>query len=339
MGDKLAGWHMKWGGVRALAVLCAILTGYWLSSNSAPQKASEATRDETSIASVASGPAAPAAETEVPRTAQVPLAPTLVKDVPASLPNGLRSADPLSQIVQLREQKRPGTFALASFVINECRIAYMSQASNPQGNFIGELKRGEVQAIPGLDALAQANRIAAAQEIVARCVPVWQMQETHKSLPDDAYGRDFELAMQEMSVAKAFPRAALQKLASQGALYWLALDMVAEDDTPPRYFEGQLLGGLSSKDAYNRALWLAAEAATDNKASASVRHLSNLASCVRTGVCRTELGTQHVDHLPLDSIVRTDALMIFPRMAAAMQRGDVEAFAPPAQKATRVPSP
>ncbi|RZI55989.1 MAG: hypothetical protein EOP37_25945 [Rubrivivax sp.] len=120
---------------------------------------------------------------------------------PQTLPkNPFSTADPYALAQELRARRQAGTFALASQIDRECRESvgkvfllqslgfgngeFRSPGDNPQ------LPVSSANLPPGTD----AKRIAAMQEIQARCRPFVDDATTRELLPEDEYGLRYKAA-------------------------------------------------------------------------------------------------------------------------------------------------
>lgn len=236
----------------------------------------------------------------------------------------------------LWRQKGKGGFAVAFQIDKACRQA-MGLATMAQLRGLGQTGGlaaatspiapiGSAETTPDIDAM----RIAAMQEIQARCKPFMDDPTLREPMSGDSDGFDFQEAYAKTAlfghVLSGFPRRALEALAAQGMLA-SAYPYLTGSPQAPGYFEGQPMAGLPA-DEYARAMHLA-YLQTTMDTSSQRPDLRALTDCLHWGACDRSAEALALRGLPADSpsIARIRALA--PRLAAAMATGNVAAFAPP----------
>ncbi|MBB2484802.1 hypothetical protein H5407_06125 [Mitsuaria sp. WAJ17] len=91
------------------------------------------------------------------------------------------------------------------------------------------------------------------------------------------------------------------------------------------WFEGQPLGGAGKGELYDLALSVAAVMLYADPQSPSP-HLHALTLCAQKGLCSGSLEERLLADYPADSPERATIQALYPRMMAAVLRGDLEAF-------------
>ena len=270
-----------------------------------------------------------------PARAEVPSAP-LRASLPSSPKDLFSTANPYALAQQLRAQRQPGTFALAAQIDSECREsigkAFFMQSL---GFGTGEMRNpgdhpqlpvASASLPPGMD----AQRIAAMQEIQARCRPFVDDPTTREPLPGDDYGRRYKSAFAKTNKFSALittdAKDDLKELASQGVL-WLGHPALAGGEGGNAYLYGQLRGGLS-RDDYRRAIELAYLQATSSGVPAPRPDLRALTACMYYGLCDS-LDSVALRGLPPDSASIPAIRSVAAKIAAALQANDPNAFARP----------
>lgn len=91
------------------------------------------------------------------------------------------------------------------------------------------------------------------------------------------------------------------------------------------WFEGQPLGGAGRADLYDQALRVAAVMLYVDPQNPSP-HLYALTLCAQKGLCTGSLDERLLADYPIGSPERATIQALYPRMMAAVLRGDLEAF-------------
>jgi len=256
---------------------------------------------------------------------------------PQSLPKSpFSTADPYALAQELRARRQPGTFALAVEIDRECResvgkVFLLQSLGFGSGEFRSpgddpQLPVSSAKLPPGTD----AKRIAAMQEIQARCRPFVDDATTREPLPGDEYGLRYKSAsLKTNRLSTLFKTDAtedLQELASQGVLS-LGHPVLAGGESGDAYLNGQLRGGLS-RDDYRRAIELAYLQVTSSEATASRPDIRSLTACMYSGLCDS-LESVAFQGLPMDSPSIPAIRAVAARIATALAANDVSAFARP----------
>ncbi len=259
----------------------------------------------------------------------------------------MHARDAYAAAVQSRQSGRAGGFFAAEALLNACREAMNASLMTPQGFPAPALASGPLRAdvpadLQGDPPQRQAARLAALQEAQARCGTLWaNRQGLHDPHPVDQATRHLLDESRRIGDAgSGLPFAArrdwLLQLHQQQA--WLNPDYVLvfspESYQDAGYFEGQLWGGATSQSAYERALRLAGQAYGFDP-DAAQRSVATLAVCVRMGACEGRLEDLVLADLPPGAPLRAEVMALYPRLLAALRRGDVDAFAPPSGLAGR----
>jgi len=243
---------------------------------------------------------------------------------------GMHDSNPYAAYMALKEERKPGSYAHAWRLKRDCWFVAVSADVVEYSGF-DSFKPGDHVFANRPELMAARQQ--AAQVARSRCDVLSDGDWTERPYPDDVNGLRFEEAMNRLDPrAMAFPRAELQVLAAQGALYELSQYLSADADGPTRYFEGQRIANTrEGRDAYNYALSLATVYA-NNGAGRPGEGISQLLLCIDYGRCNAGRPEDYLlASLPSDSPVRAHAMALYPRILAAFARGDVEAFAPPPQ--------
>lgn len=256
---------------------------------------------------------------------------------PQPLPTSpFSTADPYALAQELRARRQPGTFALAFEIDRECResvgkVFLLQSLGFGNGEFRSpgddpQLPVSSAKLPPGTD----AKRIAAMQEIQARCRPFVDDATTREPLPGDEYGLRYKSAsLKTNRLSTLFKTDAtedLEELASQRVLS-LGHPVLAGGESGDAYLYGQLRGGLS-RDDYRRAIELAYLQVTSSEATASRPDLRSLTACMYSGLCDS-LESVAFQGLPVDSPSIPAIRAAAAKIATALAANDVSAFARP----------
>lgn len=252
----------------------------------------------------------------------------------------MHARDAYAAAMQAREGSRPGGYFAAEALLNACREALNASMMAPEGFPAPVVASGPLRAdVPAHwqadPPQRQAARLAALQEAQARCGTLWaHRQGLHDPPPQDRAAQALLEASRRVGDAgPGLPFAArrewLLHLHRQRA--WLNPDYVLvfspESFQDAGSFEGQRWGGASSQAVYELALRLAGQAYGFDPA-ADRRSVASLAVCIRMGACEGSLEEVVLAGLPANAPWRAEVLALYPRMLAALRRGDVDAFAP-----------
>ncbi|OWQ90387.1 hypothetical protein CDN99_13615 [Roseateles aquatilis] len=259
-----------------------------------------------------------------------PRAAVRVQTTATAMTEAMSSSNPYALAIKLRNDKAPGSFAVALEIRNVCLDAYANGiAVQPFLQGLQTAPRGRGMPVGNtVSADIQAMRTAARQAIEARCRPFLDDRSTGVPLSDDPFGISYEGVHERLifwSVAKTSFADPLPQFLAQGLL-WRAWEMLGSSEDATPYFEGQVRGGLTAQE-FRRAVELGSVLATS--AGAGPSDLRSLAACVYSALCDSDPAQLVLIDLPADSpsVPRIKALGT--RIAAALAANDIQAFMPP----------
>ncbi len=238
----------------------------------------------------------------------------------------MHSDDLYASVVQLWNDYRKGGYPTVVALRAACQQALLLSRSSVKGEVPGTsgLMAAKPFPIPGESAASTAQREAAWQRINQRCLPIAQ-DSLRMSAPeaDEPFERDLDRVRASgdfrQMVALEFAYGRLDQV----LMSYLTRMGRAEGYLP--WFEGQALGGAANAELYDKALSVAGTLLYVDPRSPSP-HLYALALCAQKGLCTGSLEERLLADYPAGSPERATILALYPRMMAAMLRGDLDAF-------------
>jgi hypothetical protein len=262
-------------------------------------------------------------------------------DLGPDLTRLLHARDAYAAAVQAWQSGQPGGFFAAEALTNACSDALNGPWMSAQGFPAPVIASGALR--PDMPAgweggppQRQAARLAALQEAQARCSTLREHRRAfHEPHAADGPSRQLLEASAKLGAggrAVSFGERRAWLAALDQSRAWLNPDYVmvlaSETYQDGGFFEGQRWGGARSAEAYDRAVRLAGQAYGFD-ASAAQRSVATLAVCIRMGACEGRVEDLVLADLPADSPMRVEVLKLYPRIWAALRKGDIDAFAPP----------
>jgi hypothetical protein len=275
-----------------------------------------------------SGPAGGGVVAEAAVAASTPggLAPPLLASVQAAL----SARDVLPHYVRLLQARAPGSYGLARELYDICYGAMTSTVS-----YIADrdgIERVGAHRDPKMQRPeVMARRDAAVQEITRRCEPLLQTGLGTQFELNDVHAQRRQLAFKALgrnNQAMLFGAPGAE-LVSQGLLFTLAQDAIGNPDEPAvRYFEGKALTAADEITAFRLALaW--ARGDIQLGPSPGPDNLYALMSCADGSSCAGDWRMLDARGLLADSKVQAQAQQLLPRIKAALEANNLDAFRPP----------
>ncbi len=310
----------------ALAVGAAVLMAAWgiaQLQGAAPTERSVPARRDTAL--TLSQPFAEPARTDG-AVNQRPSARTVAASEPTlrtDLVAALHDDHPYARFTRLWDNWGRGGYAAASLLKLQCRSAWLLARSAADGRLPNASTVSQArapQALPGQGADLANARQRAFDSIDQRCRSIAEDPLRAAAPADDPYSRDRQ-QMQSTQDARALLTHYLK---------YERFDVIMErlgtspgDQVP--WFEGKALGGAGRADLYDQALRVAAVMLYADPQSPSP-HLYALALCAQKGLCTGSLEERLLADYPAGSPERATIQALYPRMMAAVLRGDLDAF-------------
>lgn len=295
----------------------------------------EASRPQDPVSQPLHPPSAPARaalapRSEVPAPAASPV--HLAAPVDAGLARrmervkAMHSDDMYAGVVQQWNDYRKGGYPTVVALRVACKQALAMARSTPSGALptAGDFLAAKPSPIPGESASSLSQRLAAWGRINQRCFPLLQDDLRMGALDaDEPYEQDLERVRAtgdfRQRVALEFQYGRLDQVLmsyhtregqSQGFIPW---------------FEGKPLGGAGRAELYDQALSVAGTLLYADPHHPSP-HLYDLALCAQKGLCSGSLEERLLADYPAGSTERATLQALYPRMMAALLRGDLDAF-------------
>lgn len=248
----------------------------------------------------------------------------------------MSSSDPYAIAIRLHAERRPGSFAIAREIDSLCRRSLQEVVA------VQRLREGIQMPSPGkglpvadsvLSSELRVKRVAAIQEINARCGPFADDPTTAMPRPDDRLGLAFVQAVDSLQgyilhrflkdsavpkVADPFPEIVRQGMA------WSQWDHLASKWTGFGHFEGKQGGGLTD-DEFRHAVELGALIATHDE-SGGRPDLRVLMACAYSAHCEGGLDQAVLGDLSADSESKRRIKSVAERVAIELRANEVEAF-------------
>ncbi len=249
----------------------------------------------------------------------------------AALRRMYHSSSPYAEQLVAWQSRSLHGFSTARLLLRTCDVATWALSAPPSEDAFSV--RGPVGAGDEADMQINAKQQSARQEIANRCTPVFQdMGRTKHPMADDANAERYLAAVAglRLSTPLEILKARANQLLPEDFARVLDTNTSGPGDqqATPRYVDGKLWGGASSAEAYHRALMLAIYA-QDFDAGSSTPHLRSLAVCARYGACQFTLDEMALADQPAGSVLRAEALALYPRIQQVIAQRDLGAFAPP----------
>ncbi len=208
-----------------------------------------------------------------------------------------------------------------------CKQAMLTARSSPSGDMpraTGDFLTGGLLPMPGETATNVAQRQAAWERVKQRCLPLLQ-DDLH--MGDPSMGEPFERELDQVRATGDFRQMVALEYTygrfDQVLMSYHTQGGLADGFIP--WFGGQALGGAGRADLYDQALRVAAVMLYADPQSPSP-HLYALALCAQKGLCTGSLEERLLADYPAGSPERATIQALYPRMMAAVLRGDLDAF-------------
>ncbi len=247
-----------------------------------------------------------------------------------SIAQALHSEDLYAQVVKHWNNYRAGGYARAMAMRLACQESLLLARSTPQGALpTSDTPSMDLQpaSMSGESPLTASQRLDAWHRINRRCLPLIQDTQRMGAPPDDD--------PYEQAKARAWKSAPerVQQALLKNELAYGHLDQVLQSFNTRRtpaagqvpWFEAQALGGAGRAELYDKALGMAAIMLYADASNPSP-HLYALALCAQKGLCTGSLEERLLADYPAGSPERATILALYPRMMAAVLRGDLDAF-------------
>ncbi len=238
----------------------------------------------------------------------------------------MHSDDLYASVVQQWNDYRKGGYPTVVALRAACQQALLMSRSSVKGEVpaTSGFLAAKPFPIPGEPAASTAQREAAWQRINQRCLPIAQ-DSLRMGAPeaDEPYASDLERARKTRDYRQLVALEFSYGQLDQVLLSYLTRVGRAEGYLP--WFEGQALGGAGNAELYDMALSVAGTLLFADPRSPSP-HLYALALCAQKGLCAESLEDQLLADYPIGSPERATIQALYPRMMAAVLRGDLDAF-------------
>lgn len=297
--------------------------------------APEASRPQDPVSQPLHPPSAPARaalapRSEVPAPATSPVLPAAPFDAGLTRHTdrvkAMHSDDMYAAVVQQWNDYRKGGYPTVVALRVACQQAILLSRSSGNGEMpdTPNILEAKPLPIPGESAASAMQRETAWQRINQRCLPIAQ-DNLRMNAPetDEPFEQDRERVRAtgdyRQMVALEFKYGRLDQVLvsyytregqSQGFIPW---------------FEGKPLGGAGRAELYDQALSLAGTLLYADPHNPSP-HLYELALCAQKGLCTGSLEERMLADYPVGSAERATLQGLYPRMMAAVLRGDLNAF-------------
>lgn len=273
-------------------------------------------------------PHQPAVETQLPTAAAArPAASRPGGGFPADVRQRLQRANHGNAYAEMVSALNQGTaegLSVVRQIAEACRAAFYAAHAEP-GSVDAHWVRvlGPAPAPEGARGLADSARA----QLTARCQGYWQDQAL-RDRTDAVLKTGLSYSGKRVNWSNGVP-----DMTGQGPDDWFVVlssryPFVKDeaDRVARRYVDGQLWGGASGPEVYERALWQAVINLSVDSSSAQTHNVVLLV-CAQTGHCQTP-----ADQLMMfgaGRAVSAEVAWLAPRIQRAIEEGRIEAFRPP----------
>ena len=317
-------------GVLLLAFLLVVLVA-WPVQNDSTAKANEEQR-------AAIPTPGPDLQEAVQRPSLVPSSAAVTSDASpkAQVQALFSSKEPLAGYMEVLRTRSSGSYGLSQEFYVHCKAAMAAaitvviDRTSPNADEGPATARSPEMLRPEM----MARREAAAQEINRRCEPLLQMGDGSQFQQGDPFAirrRDAINGLVGNNLQALFGQSGVE-LAAQGLLHTLANDVLADlDFKSTRHFEGRPMATRDDVTAYKLALsWARVEINLGSQPS--VDNLVALLACAGGTSCDGDWRELEAQYLGASAAAQAKALEMLPRIKAALEANNLDAFRPPPKR-------